>query len=447
MNIAILGYDTEGKSSYEFFKSQHDTANKPHMLTILDQNPDLAIPDGANSVLGDDYLDNLARFDLIVRTAGLNAGKIFVANPELPRSKVTTQINEFFKASPTTNIIGVTGTKGKGTTSTLIHHMLAAAGKDVHLAGNIGIPALSLLPKLTPDSWVVLELSSFQLSDLRYSPMIAVCLMVVPEHLNWHKDMADYKTAKQQLFVWQTFDDIAIYNADNEHSHTIAEAGNGTKLPYMAAPGALVAPDPDDPADHLISIGGQTICRTSELKLLGEHNWQNVCAAITAVWQVTHNISALHQVLTSFSGLPHRLELVREIDGVKYYNDSFATGIHASIAAIQAIKAPKVLILGGFERNLPLEHLAITLSERSNDVRKVLIIGESAERLAGVCQAHNFSNFSIVTEKDIKTIVALAQAEARNGDAVLLSPGFASYDMFKNFEDRGNQYRQAVQDL
>lgn len=438
MKIAIAGFDTEGRSSYDFFSSQTDpSTGKPHDITILDQKPDLELPAGASRVLGDKYLENLDDYDLVVRTAGLMPRKLFKASPKLSPSKVTTQINEFFRASPTKNIIGVTGTKGKGTTSTLITQMLQAAGKDAHLAGNIGVPALDLLPKLTADSWVILELSSFQLIDVKFSPMIAVCLMVVPEHLNWHEDFAEYKTAKQQLFVWQTFDDIAIYFNASEHSHTIASAGNGAKVPYYAPPGAVI----DNGA---IAIGGQVICSTSELKLLGEHNWQNACAAVTAVWQVTHNTKALRDVLTSFAGLPHRLEFVRELDGVKYYDDSFGTTPETAIVAIQAFKEPKVVILGGSDKGADYAELAQAVKD--GNVRRALLIGDQAGRIQDALQHIEFTDFES-GGNSMAEIVTTAMAISEPGDVVLLSTGCASFGMFKNYKDRGEQFKAAVNKL
>ena len=453
MNIAILGFDTEGRSSYDYFKAQFGDNGQAHTLTILDQDPNKQIPEGAASVLGGSYLENLDRFDVIVRTAGLMPNKIFAANPGLSPGKLTTQVNEFFKASPTKNIIGITGTKGKGTTSTLITKMLTAAGKDAHLAGNIGIPALDLMPVLTPDSWVVLELSSFQLIDLKYSPMIAVCLMVVPEHLNWHEDMAEYKTAKQQLFVWQTYDDIAIYNNDNENSRTIAEAGSGTKVPYCAPPGAIIDSNPstdgsDKNLDKVISIGGQIICHTHELKLLGEHNWQNVCAAVTAAWQVTHSLSALRSVLTSFSGLPHRLELVRELNGVQYYDDSFGTTPETAIVAIAALTQPKVIILGGSDKGASYDDLAQAV--KAGNVRTALLIGDQAAKIQIALQNAGFTDFVAGDATPLTTmseVVSAAMAAAQPGDVVLLSPGCASFDMFKDYIDRASQFVAAVKTL
>ncbi len=431
MKIAILGYDTEGRVSYDYFAAQG------HELTICDRNPDLAVPEGVPSVLGDGYLDGLDRFDVVVRTAGLPPQLILDRNPGL-EDKITTHVNEFLKVCPTANIIGVTGTKGKGTTSTLIAKLLEAAGRDVRLGGNIGLPPLTFLEDLTPDSWVVLELSSFQLADLKFSPHIAICLMVVPEHLNWHDGLDDYTEAKSQLFKHQTSEDIAIYYADNEASRRIAAASPGRQLPYCAPPGAVAA-------DGVISIDGQVICKTDELKLPGRHNRQNVCAAVTAVWQASQDVKAMRSVLTSFEGLEHRIELVREVDGVRFYNDSFAAGLHATKAAAEAVTGKKVMVLGGYDRMLDIDHFGLYAVEHAAEFRKLLLIGASARRLAGSLDKAGFTNYILDTEaKTMPDIVAAARRLAREGDAVVLSPGFASFDMFKNFEDRGRQFKEAV---
>jgi UDP-N-acetylmuramoylalanine--D-glutamate ligase len=375
VEVAILGFDTEGRSSYEYFAAQG------HQITICDQSSKLEVPAGVRAVLGPNYLDGLDRFDLLVRTAGLPPHKILDKNSAVG-GKITTQVNEFFKASPTKNIIGVTGTKGKGTTSTLITSMLEAAGKDVHLGGNIGVPVLSLLDKLTPESWVVLELSSFQLIDLKASPHIGVCLLVFPEHLNWHADVDEYMNAKAQLFAHQTTEDIAIYFADNANSQQIAEHSPGQKIPFFAPPGAFIK-------DGAITIDGQEICQTHELKLLGSHNWQNACAAVTAVWQVTQDISAVKSVLTSFSGLPHRLELVAKVDGVRYYDDSFGTTPETAIVAIEAFEQPEIIILGGSDKGIPFDNLAETIANRSN-IKKVIAIGQMGPAIASRLKQDGF---------------------------------------------------------
>jgi UDP-N-acetylmuramoylalanine--D-glutamate ligase len=334
MKVAILGYGDQGRAAYDYWGRDADNE-----LTICDQNKELVAPEGALTHLGPDYLKHLDQFDVLVRSPGLHPRDIGAANSDAILTKVTTVTNEFLRVCPTFNIIGVTGTKGKGTTSTLITRMLESAGKKVHLGGNIGVPPLDMLNnKIQPDDWV------------QKSPHLAVCLLVVPEHLDWHKDLQEYITAKQQLFATQTTDDIAIFYADNENSKTVASAGQAVKIPYYGLPGAVVV-------DDYITIDAQKICRLDEIKLLGKHNWQNVCAAITAVWQVTQDVAALHSAIAAF--------------------DNFVLSPAASMAEI----------------------------------------------------------------------VAEAQSHAQPGDAVVLSPGFPSFDMFKNFEDRGLQFKAVVNDL
>ncbi len=435
MEIAILGFAGQGRSAYEYWNRDGNE------LTICDQDAKLDIPAGAESQLGDDYLKNLDRFDLIIRTPVLHPRDIVAANSELILGKVTTVTNEFFKVCPSKNIIGITGTKGKGTTSALIANILEACGYRVHLGGNIGIPPLELLKNdIKPDDWVVLELANFQLIDLKTSPHIGVVLMVVPEHLDWHTDLEEYISAKQQLFMHQKSEDIAIYYAKSENSESVASASEGKLIPYFAPPGAII--ENDD-----IVIGGQSICSTDELKLLGKHNWQNACAAVTAVWQVTQDVEAIRKVLATFTGLPYRIELRREVDGVRYYNDSFATAPDATVAAVEAISGHKVMILGGFERGLNLNKLASIIAEHGSKVRKVVVIGASGDRLIEALEKANFHNYIRSQAKDMATIVNQAKEQAQPNDAVVLSPGFASFDMFKNFEERGVAFNDSVKAL
>jgi UDP-N-acetylmuramoylalanine--D-glutamate ligase len=430
MKIAILGFDREGRATYDFF------AGKGHEITVCDQNDQLVLPADVNAKLGADYLENLDTFDLIVRTPGLHPGKILEKNPQVG-DKITSGTNLFFENCPTKNIIGVTGTKGKGTTSTLISKILEADGKGVHLLGNIGTPMLSALGDLTADSWAVLELSNFQLIDLKYSPHIATCLMVEPEHLDWHEDFEEYIAAKQQLFIHQLPEDIAVYFANNENSLSIADASEGQLIPYFAAPGAEVI-------DNNISIGGQVICNVGKLKLIGKHNWQNACAAVTTAWQVTQNAEAIRSVLTSFSGLEHRLEFVREVGGIKYYDDSFGTTPQTAQVAIESFEEPKVVILGGSDKGASFDELAKTVSK--NNVRAVVRIGKMGPVIADALQKHGYTAV-YDGGSNMTSIVETANKLAEPGDVVLLSTGCASFDMFENYKDRGNQFVQSVKAL
>jgi len=318
--------------------------------------------------------------------------------------------------------------------------MLEAAGHKVHLGGNIGTPPLDLLHNdIQQDDWVVLELANFQLIDLKFSPPIAVCLMVHPEHLDWHADIDEYVAAKSQLFRHQNDSGVAIYYADNKTSEQIAGTSPGKHIPYMAKPGATVEND-------TITIDGQAICRTDELKLLGKHNWQNVCAAVTAVWQITQDLAPLRTVLTTFPGLPFRLELRREVNQVRYYNDSFSSAPPSTLAALEAIPGHKIMIIGGHDRGLELDSLAQGLAG-SDQIRKVLIIGASGQRMAAALKQAGFENFQLTDVRTMPAVITEASQLAQPGDAVVLSPGFASFDMFKNFEDRGLQFNEAVEKL
>jgi UDP-N-acetylmuramoylalanine--D-glutamate ligase len=428
VKIAILGYGLQGRSAYEYWRDGNE-------ITVCDNNESLELPDDVERQLGPDHLKGLDKFDLIVRSPIVYPGDITKANSPAILKKVTTVTNEFFKVCPTRNVIGVTGTKGKGTTSTLVAKMLEAAGKRVHLGGNIGRPPLDMLKdNMQPDDWVVLELANFQLIDLKYSPHIAICLMVVPEHLDWHESLDEYTDTKSRLFAHQTGEDLAIYLAGNDTSKRIASAGQGKTIPYLEKPGATVK-------DGSVVIDGQKICGVNELKLLGRHNWQNVCAAVTAVWQIEKDTGAIRSVLTSFSGMEHRLELVRELDGVRYYDDSFGTTPETAIVAIQAFEEPKVIILGGSDKGADYGELARVIAK--SNIRKVILIGDQAARIGRALKDAGVMD-TVPGGKTIEEVAGTARAESKPGDVVLLSPACASFDMFENYQERGDKFKQAV---
>lgn len=431
MNVAIVGFATEGRVSAAYF------ARRGHAVTVCDQNAELEIPEVYKRQLGEEYLEGLDRFDIVVRSAGIPPRIILEKNPAIA-PKITTAINEFLAHCPTPNTIGITGTKGKGTTSTLTAKMLEAAGRKVWLGGNIGHSPLEFIDDIQPDDWVVLELSSFQLIDLTYSPHIATCLMIVPEHLNWHADMAEYIRAKSQLFMQQSSSDVAIYYVDNSTSQAITTPGAGRKVPYGTEPGAWVN-------GNMLTINGESICATDDIRLLGEHNQQNICAALTTVWEAgMHDLDAARTVIASFGGLEHRLEFVRELDGIRYYDDSFGTTPETAIVAIKAFEEPKVVILGGSDKGASYDELAETVVK--NNIRKVLLIGDQAERIRNALDGAGFHDH-IEGGATMQEIVSRARAIAKSGDVVLLSTGCASFGLFKDYKDRGDQFKAAVRSL
>ena len=443
MKIAVLGYGKQGRAAIDYWQVGNE-------LTVCDKNELKDVPLAVNVISGDSYLANLDAYDLIVRSPAIHPRDIVAANSERILRKVTTVTEEFFRTCPAP-IIGVTGTKGKGTTSTLIAKIIETSGDKVHLGGNIGIPPLDMLKDgIKPDDWVVLELANFQLIDLRISPKIAVCLMVEPEHLDWHTDIKEYINAKQQLFIHQSSQDIAIFNRRSDLSSSVVEVSPALKLSYEvpeigAQPvernGAYVLGDD-------IYMDDVKVCSVSDVKLLGRHNLQNVCAAIAATWDLIDNdpaviVSALH----SLTGLPNRLEPVRIINEVTYYNDSFSSAVGSSIAAMEAIHNPKVMILGGYDRGLPIDLLVDAVQDVKNNVAKTLLIGTTGPQIAKAFDDKGFKNYQLTDSEDIDVIVRTASGLAKPGDAIVLSPGFASFDMFANFEDRGLKFKESVNKL
>ncbi len=427
MKIAIAGYGVEGKANYAYFRDQGE-------LTIVDEQPVIDdLPEGVLSILGEGSFSKLQDFDMVVRTAGLSPHKITT------NGIVWSATNEFFIRCPVP-IIGVTGTKGKGTTCSLIADMLRAAGKTVHLVGNIGVPALDVISVISPDDIVVFELSSFQLWDIQKSPHIAVVLMVEPDHLNIHKDFADYVAAKSNIGRYQQPQDIIIYHPTNISSASIAAGSPALiKQRYQTPEGAYVH-------EGSIIIGEQNICSVSEVALVGEYNLQNVCAAVTASWVYIQDATVIASAIHSFQGLEHRLEYVATKNGIQFYNDSYSSAPTATIAAVSAFSEPIVLIVGGLDRGIDLHPLADMIQETAN-IRKVIIIGAIKQRLAAILQEYGFDNFIVSDANDMDSIVDQARENAMKDDVVILSPGCASFDMFKNFAERGEKFKWTVKGI
>jgi len=428
MKIAIAGYGVEGEENYKYWSA--DPSNE---LTIVDERtePSHALPDEAISVLGAGVFEKLEGFDLVVRSAGLAPYKIHTDG------KVWSATNEFFAKSPA-EIIGVTGSKGKGTTASLIASILEAAGRKVWLVGNIGVPALSVLPQIQPEDIVVYELSSFQLWDLEQSPEVAVVLMIEQEHLDVHRSMAEYVEAKAQITRYQTEDDLLIFNQRNEYARQIAEQSDARKIGFPSVNEAQVH-------DEVFYYGNQAICSTNELRIRGDHNISNALAAIDAVWPFTQDPAAIKAGLNAFNGLPHRLAFVANVDGVEYYDDSIATTPTSAVAALQAFpNQPKVIILGGSYKGSDFTEVGKELTRHSVHA---ILIGDEAGRIAEACEAAGFTDYEIMEEATAEKFTRRAAEVVPEGGVVLLSPASASFGLFKNYADRGDQFIAAVKNL
>ena len=427
MNVAIVGYGGEGQSSYAYYKALGAT------ITIVDESdvPKSPLPKDVKTLFGVGVLDRLQGFDLVLRTPPISPARIKTDGI------IWSATNEFFRVCPCP-IIGVTGTKGKGTTATLIHKMLTTSGRTSHLVGNIGTPALSELASIKPDHFVVFELSSFQLWDLNFAPQVAVLLMVEAEHQDVHGSIEEYVAAKGHITLHQREDAVLIHHPTNTYVQQIVATSRARKIPFMQPGAAQVINDQ-------IVIDEKVICSVSEVGLLGNHNLENVCAAVTAAWQFTKDIPAIAHTITSFKGLEHRLEFVAEKSGVRYFDDSQSTVPVSTIAALNSFAEKSVVILGGSDKGLDLTPVTDALDPEKHFA---ILIGKMSSQLQSQLDARSFTNYiNLGSDTTMEKIVAEATRHATSGGVVLLSPACASFGMFKDYIDRGVQFRSAVEAL
>lgn len=421
IRAAIAGFDVEGQATWRYLSAKGN-----YDITVLDER-EVEVPQGAASRLGPGVFDDELNFDEVWRTPSLPPSRLKTS------ARVTSATAEFLANTPAP-VIGVTGTKGKGTTASLIFEILKAAGRRTYLVGNIGQPALDLLNQMRTDDIVVYEMSSFQLWDVKQSPQVAVVLMVEPEHLDKHKDEADYIQAKTNICRWQSTEDYVVYHPSNLLSAQIASAGLGQKVKFLSPEGA-------DITNGRLVIAGQDVCGVDDFPLPGVHNHENIAAAVTAAWIFTQNTEAIARAIKGFKGLPHRLQVIAEKDGVKFVDDSIATTPSAAMAAIEAFPEPKILILGGSDKGSDYSQLAASLADAN--MRKVLLIGAMAEALKSALDQNGFDRYELVGGT-MKEVVKRASLLAQPGDAVLLSPACASFDMFANYQDRAQQFKEGV---
>ena len=399
--IAILGYGIEGRDAQRFLEKQRAD------VEILDVKFDK------------NYLRDLGRFNIVIRSPGVYRYLPELLEAEKNGVEISSAIKLFFDLCPA-KIVGVTGTKGKGTTATLIYEILKKAGKDVYLAGNIGKPYLELLSVINSESLVVLELSSFQLIDLKKSPHIAVVLNITQDHLDWHKDIDEYTGAKKNIVRYQSTSDFAFINEEYEIPKSFAEE---TKA-------------------KVIYFSGKTLNKKYRdgLLLRGEHNLENVAAAVSVADILKVDEAAILSVLQSFKGLPYRLELVDTVNGVTFYNDSFATGPQPTIAAIKSFTEPETVILGGSDKGLDYKELKQEIESRKN-IKNLILIGEIGKKIGGGIKNKNIINLG---KTSMNRIIEVACEVTPKGGVVLLSPAAASFDMFANYKERGSAFKKAV---
>lgn len=430
--VAVLGLGLENEALISWIVRQdinldltiYDRRDRDKLADKLKKITSLVGPLSIRWQLGDQSFGDLGEYDEVWRSPGW---PIFCPQIQTALKKgcqLNSPMNLFFSLCPTKQIIGVTGSKGKGTTSSLIHHIFKSAGYQVFLGGNIGVAPFDFIDELDDKSWVILELSSFQLEDIKHSPSIAVITNIYEEHLasadplnpNFHKTAEDYWLAKQQVFRHQSADNWLVIN------------------------------------EKLQDIFDQSAC-PSQVKwfnrlnwssqLVGEHNQENIAAAqaVADLANIKQEIS--QQAVANFRGLEHRLEFVSEKDGVRYYDDSFATNPIATIIALNSFNQPVILLAGGADKGNDFRLLAETI--KTGKVKAVILFdGQASPRLKQDLLAVGYADEKIYPADSMEKAMKLAKQLSQTGDVVLLSTACASFGLFNNYKERGNLFKQAV---
>lgn len=432
----ILDFLSKGAKVYALDRRTRD---------MIGETADMLESKGAELRLGDGYLDDL-EVDIIFRTPGMNWNL-----PELSAARkkgiaVTSEMEVFFDLCPAT-IFAVTGSDGKTTTTTLIAKMLEAEGKRVFVGGNIGKPLLPEIENITAEDFVVVELSSFQLISMRKSPDVAVVTNVAPNHLDVHKSMDEYVEAKKNVLLHQNAFSRTVLNRDNEITEGFRDYVRGQSLGFSMERQLNNGAWLDTKGYLHMAYRGidVPVVHRSEIAIIGDHNVANYLTAITAVWGYV-GVDSIRKVAHEFGGVEHRIEFVREVNGVKYYNDSIASSPTRTIAGLKAFDKRVHLIAGGYDKHIPFEPMVPYVIDK---VEKLYLCGDTADKIENaVRSSEDYKGYpEIVRTKDIKEALEKSLEFTKSGDIVTLSPACASFDAFPNFAARGNYFKELVNKL
>ena len=397
--------------------------------------------------LGEDNLSRLKGFDIIFRSPSALPTKHEFQSAVKKGAILTSEIEMVLKLAPC-KMIGVTGTEGKTTTTSLIYEICKKAGYNCFLGGNIGKPIFTKINQMKPEDIVILELSSFQLMGMTVSPNIAVVTNIFPDHLNVHKSYEEYQDAKKSIYRNQTEEGIVILNKDNEITEKFADEVKGKTI-FFSSTKKLKNGYVYDREDGFIKkcTDGkcEKILNKNDIKLRGVHNYENICSALAATETVASKEAQIEAV-KNFKGVEHRLEFVREIDGVKYYNDSIGTSPASTIAGLNAFDENIILLAGGSDKGLDYKEIGEVIARK---VGTLILTGPTAQKIEKATKQglSEEKNIEIIHTNNLEESVKVAKEKARSGDIVLLSPASASFDAFKNFEERGNYFKTLVNNL
>jgi len=447
--ILILGLARQGTALARFL------AQRGARVTVSDLRDEAALAEEiagleglpVSYALGEHPLSLLDEADLLCVSGGVPLDIPIVEEARSRGVPLSNDAQLFVERCPAP-IVGITGSAGKTTTTALTGEMCREAGFRTWVGGNIGHPLIADLDEIEPDSIVVMELSSFQLELMTISPHVAAVLNVTPNHLNRHKTMDDYIAAKRQIIAHQSADDVAVLGYDDANARALA-LETPAELYWFSAGAEVERGAFRTNGELTLRIDGvdREICQRSEIQLLGDHNVLNILAASTLAAVSGASLEAIRAVATSFTGVEHRLELVEELDGVRWYDDSIATAPERSLAALRSFDAPIVLLAGGRDKDLPWAPFAQEAVER---VQHLITFGEAGPMIARVVEAAQNGSTRLDQITEVETMaqaVTAAARVARSGDVVLLSPGGTSYDAFRDFAERGDQFKALVRAL
>jgi len=441
--VIILGFGKEGISTYRFIR-RHFPKMK---LVVADGNENLKTDDFESDkhvkfIKGKEYDRNLNQYDLIFKSPGINFNKI---DYYIENERITSQTNLFLEYFHQ-QVIGITGTKGKSTTASLIYHILSHSRENVFLAGNIGTPFFDIVEQLTPDSIVVAELSAHQLEFTQHSPDYAVLLNIYQEHLDHFNSFNNYQNAKTNIFKFQHAGNFLVYNGDDEHIPGWVKGNKpesdtcifGTQI----HPGVHVRCH-----NHLVRFfnDGEIIDEYDLIdykNLPGTHNYFNIMAAIAICRRIGLTHGDIMDALLTFKGLPHRIEFVGEFNGIEFYNDSISTIPESAIAAVRALRGVDTLILGGHDRGIDYQVLIDFLKE--NPIQNIAFTGPAGHRMLTMCREQGVIPENIIETDDWEAIIRFCFEKTPDNGTALLSPAAASYNQFKNFEERGETFKSMV---
>lgn len=438
-NIPLLDYFHQNNAKVTIFdRKTLDKLDNKVVEKISNYNIDYS--------LGENYLSKLSGFDIIFRSPSCRPDTKELLEETKHGAIITSEIEMLIKLCPGT-VIGITGSDGKTTTTSLTYAILKEKGYDCYLGGNIGIPLFTKLNEMTPESIVVLELSSFQLMNMEISPNISVITNISPNHLDIHKSYEEYIDCKKNIFTHQSSDGIVILNADNEITNKMKSEANGKVIMFSSKQrldngviydNKTIKSCEDGLRRHVIDV--------KNVKLRGIHNYENICAAIAATSSLV-DIDTQIKAITKFAGVEHRLEFIREINGVKWYNDSIGTSPSRTIAGLNSFDEKIVLIAGGYDKHLDYTPIAKPIVE---NVSALILVGATTEKIYEAVtkelKAQN-KDMPIVKCTTLEETISIANKIAKPGEVVLFSPASASFDMFKNFAERGDLFKKLVNNI